>query len=184
MNMMKEYDGPAFHRKKNPIETLKFKQASQSDIGQFRFEPAYKDAKRKNPLSAQQQYQRVSGVQTDQPATEPALNIDNYQVPFLNKQQQAKLLANIQEKQNHLPEEGIKDKTQRDEYQPSLLTKKQQDEESKFRSAEIPKPQKPNINNKEIDRNTRKLAKRLIKTKESFLLFDKSGGSNLNDKQK
>ncbi|WP_338488181.1 hypothetical protein [Ruoffia tabacinasalis] len=91
----------------------------------------------------------TSTVVSNWDATKPSLR-SNYEPSF------KKQVANTHEVQDE--EEQIEDNSF---------------EERPFKATELPKPfKKPKLSNRQVDENTRLLAKRLQKSKDNFLLFE------------
>lgn len=141
-----------------------------------------------------EQTEQVNVEQTEQVSYKRGL--ENYEIPFLKKQN--KSLADLRheterEYREELPEESLftdefnsdryedielPSKTERSSYQPAYnpsVDTNQVESQNKqpFKPTELPKPyQKPDTINQRVDENLRLLAKRLQKSKDSFLLFD------------
>lgn len=173
MDGMKDYEGPAFTNDRDNLKRPRFTFHDQeTSSGKFTFEPAYK--KESKPNKVRDENLQRNEARTSSEMSEPALSLDNYEIPFLKKRQQKedRHKINISKEENSTEElvNSQEQQTERSNYKPSL-TQKQEERPEEFKATQLPSPYKGKA--KEMELTPRQLASRLRKSKESFLLFDK-----------
>lgn len=193
---MKDYEGPVFNDGTKKSEKRHFGHpSSRMDSGKSRFEPAYKVKNTKADLQHAEESHRVQDVKNKQEnkieetlkQSEPKSGLEHYEIPFLKNQN--KTLSSIKTrsytdtievsgKGNKIgvgsSEKVYNGHTERTSYKPTYQQRvKQESASQKFKTTELPKPYKaPDKTDDRVDENTRLLAKRLLKSKNSFLLFE------------
>lgn len=191
---MKDYEGPVFKNGSKQIEKRHFKHpAIRIDSGKSKFEPAYKvkqtKADRLDAKSSQGSHDGVDQSEAQFETTkqsEPKSGLQHYEIPFLkNKNKSSQQLNSFKNPVDSKasgdkidvasPEKVYNGQTGRTSYEPTYKQKAKEEASRKtFKATELPKTFiASDKSNQKIDENTRLLARRLQKSKDSFLLFDK-----------
>ncbi|MCW6661035.1 hypothetical protein NHG28_02230 [Aerococcaceae bacterium NML201209] len=196
---MKEYEGPVFqNRQQKRIEASKFNRSSQrhatrrsfkpvSESRQHTYETAYQDRDK-------ERFERLKHVRVERDvlSDEPTPS-EVYDIPFMRQQDKRASVRQRMSKASTQPAEEVNmnERTPRSVYEPSFKQDARRTEiipepsepevpqslveeevDTPFRPKQMPKPYRGAKEMAEIDLHTRELAKRLVKTKDSFLLFE------------
>lgn len=186
--MMKKYEGPAYNNGTGQSAKRRFDHPTQGmESGKFKFEPAYSIKQKKSQHSEDirntQTKQANEDITDELKQSAPKSGLEHYEIPFLKKQHKTmtpvKNHKDLEESQTRNDENhDITSRSQRSNYEPSYKKQIEQLSEEEqvrrpFKPKELPKPyKKPEAIDRRVDENTRLLAKRLHKSKNSFLLFE------------
>lgn len=198
---MRQYEGPAYSNKELKPRSRRFNQPRKTEqristrYERSHFQPAFKRID-KHRVSGEENTQEMPNLLVCSENKQNHLkkessftklpNVVKYDIPFVTQKEQIKDQTIDQQIKKHLEiqdkEPIIKKKSEKYKYKPSLRLAEEVKKQKVSRENEqkgdltgakrMTKPYQGTSQSKKIDQQTRLLAKRLAKSKESFLLFE------------